>query len=303
MLSPSMMYSLRTTNLLDVPPPAIDVISSMQLAPVPQVYYKKTAFKKHTSTHVDHTASWRTDVVVSMKRMEFKHDDPDYVTVNGIINKVSTTNISTSVEKITEIVKTRKTDEFRLRVVTLLFNRGVSMPFYSKLIANVFELMHVQVPEIREDLCYSCSLDTFSKMFEQSDTVTCPALDDLDYDEKLCKWVKSREIRRGFGMFVTELHVRGLVDEDVIVGAIKYATEELTETVRKHSDKMLSETVDQLVTLLFETCKIIVTRFGKEHPIVKILVDYSKQLCSIPKTDTPSMGMRSRFKLEDIQKF
>jgi hypothetical protein len=103
-------------------------------------------------------------------------------------------------------------------------------------------------------------------------------------------------------MFVTELHVRGLVDNEVIVEAIKVATDELEETVRKHNDKIMSETIDQLVTLLFETCKIINTRFGKDHPTVKMITAYSKKLCDIPRADTPCMGMRSRFKLEDIQK-
>lgn len=302
MITPSEIYALRTTNLIPVLPQVLDVIASMQLAPVAPVYPKKSTFKKHGPAS-DKAATWRSDVLISMKKMQFKHDDPDYNTILGITNKVSTASLSTAIETISEILTKRKEeDDFRLRIVSMLFNRGVSMPFYSKLMANVFELLYSKIPEIRDDLQFSCSIDCFHKMFEHSETVTSPSFDDPDYDEKLCKWVKSREVRRGFGMFVTELHVRGLVDEDVIAGAIKIATDELEDTVRKHNDKTMAETVDQLVTLLFETFKIINTRFGKEHPIVKMLVDYSKKLCEIPRSDTPCMGMRSRFKLEDIQK-
>ncbi len=294
-------------NLLAIPSQVMDIISSMQLAPVAQAYPNKSKFKKSyiPAMSADRVSTWRNEVLISMKKMEFKHDDPDYNIVVGITNKVSSASLSASVCRIVDILKSRLEDEFRLRIVTLLFDRGVSMPFYSKLVANMFELIHVQIPAIRDDLQFSCSLESFNKMFEQSETITCPSTSDPEYADKLCKWTKKKDVRRGFGMFVTELHMRGLVDEDVIVNAMKMATDELEETVRKPADKTLSETVDQLVTLLFETCKIIVTRYGKEHPIVRLLVERSKYILSIPKLESPCLGMRSKFKLEDInvQKF
>jgi hypothetical protein len=301
-MTPTDIYALRTTNLLPVPEQVLDMISSMQLVPVAPVYPKKSAYKKHTVTS-EKASSWRSDVIVSFKKTHFKHEDPDYNVILGITNKVSSSSLSSSIETISEILMKRKEEQdFRLRIVTMLFNRGVSMPFYSKLMANMFELLHSKFSEILDDLQYSCSIDCFHKMFEHSETLTSPSFDDPDYDDKLCKWVKSRELRRGFGMFVTELHVRGLVDNEVIVEAIKVATDELEDTVRKHNDKTMSETVDQLITLLFETCKILKTRFGKDHPTIKLITDYSKKLCEIPRSETPCLGMRSRFKLDDIQK-
>ncbi len=301
-MTPTDIYALRTTNLIPLPLQVVDMIASMQLVPVAPVYPKKATYKKHAVTS-DRAGTWRSDVIVSSKKSHFKHEDPDYNVILGITNKVSSSSLSTSVEKIVEILTKRKEEQdFRLRIVTMLFNRGVSMPFHSKLMANMFELLHSKFPEIREDLHYSCSIECFHTLFEQSETVVCPSFEDADYDEKLCNWVKSREIRRGFGMFVTELHVRGLVDNEVILEAIKIATDELEDTVKKHNDKTMAETVDQLITLLFETCKILNTRSGKDHPTIKLITDYSKKLCDIPRTETPCMGMRSRFKLEDIQK-
>lgn len=305
MITPTDIYSLRETNLMDVPPNVLDIISSMQLAPVAQVIFKKVGHKKwdkhHHAPPADKT-SWRNEVVTSMKKLEFKDGDVDYETIVGITNKVAGSTLSASASTIVEILKKRNDNVFRLRVVTLMFDRGVSMPFFSKLVANMFELINAQVPEIREDLQFSCSPDSFTKMFDQSKTVTHPDFADPEYEEKLCVWSKHKELRRGFGMFVTELHIRGLVDEDIIVGAIKMAIDELDEIILKPAEKALIETVDQLVTLLFETCKIIITRYGKEHPLVKMLVDYSKKTVAVPKTDTTCMNMRSRFKLEDIQK-
>lgn len=307
MITPADIYSLRTTNLLDVPEQVMDMITSMQLAPVAQMFFKKIGFKKgndrgHRGVPTDKT-SWRNDVVISMKRSEFKDGDVDYETIVGISNKVAASTLSTSVSTIIEILKKRSDDNvFRLRVVSFLFDRGVSMPFFSKLIANMFELINVQIPEIREDLQFSCSIDSFTKMFDQTTIVTHPDFADPEYEEKLCLWSKRKEIRRGFGMFVTELHIRGLVDEDIIVGAIKMAIDEVNEIIQKPAEKALIETVDQLITLLFETCKIINTRYGKDHPTVILLKEYSRKITALSKTETPCMNMRSRFKLEDVQK-
>lgn len=306
MITPTELYSLRNTTLLDVPANVLDIIASMQLAPVAQVFFKKMGYKKpdkhhHTVVPLD-KQSWRNDVVTSMKKLEFKDGDVDYELIIGITNKVAGSTLSASVSTIIDILKKRNDNVFRLRVVSLLFDRGVSMPFFSKLIANMFELINVQITEIREDLQFSCSIDSFTNMFDQSKTVTHPNTTDPDYEDKLCIWSKKKEVRRGFGMFVTELHIRGLVDEDVILGAIKMATDELDDLLHKPTEKALVETVDQLVTLLYETCKIIITRYGKDHSLVKLLFAYSKKTTAMPKADTPCMNMRSRFKLEDLQK-
>lgn len=303
MMTPEVIYSMRNMNLLAVPAAVLDIIGSMQLAPVAQVFPKKPGFKKPNYVPSEKAGSWRSDAIVMMKKMEFKKDDPDFEVIVGITNKVSAASLSESANKVIDILKKRADDQvFRLRIVTLLFDRGVSMPFYSKLVANMFELINVQVPVIRDDLQFSCSLESFNKMFDQSETIMCPSSEDADYEDKLCKWAKMKEIRRGFGMFITELHIRNLVDESVILGAMNMAADELEESVRKPVDKTLSESVDQLVTLLYETCKIVITRYGKEHPIVKLLMDRSKHILSIPKAEAPCMGMRSKFKLEDIQK-
>ena len=297
MMTPSEIYTLRTTNLLALPALVQDIIATMQLTPVAQIYSKKSTFKKPTAGA---SASWRAEALTTMK---IKHDDPDFESVVGITNKVAGATVVKRANEIFEIIKKRADDQvFRLRIVALLFDRGVSMPFYSKLVAKMFEILHSNLPIIKEDLQFSCSIDIFEKMFDQSETVVCPLPSDPEYHDNLCKWMKKKEIRRGFGMFVTELHIRGLVDDDVIVTAIRSASLELEEMVRKPTDKSVAESVDQLVTLLYETCKVITTRYGKEHPIVKMMTTRSTELRAIPKLDAPCLTMRSRFKLEDINK-
>jgi hypothetical protein len=300
-LTPTDIFALRTTNLLTVPQVVHDVIATMQLAPVAQVFTKKLGYKKPTAATAN---SWRTAALATFtfkKTAERVHDDPDYESVVGIINKVATSTVVLQSGEVLALLDKRKDDQiFRLRVVSLLFNRGVSMPFYSKLMASMFELIHAKLPIVKEDLQFSCSLEIFEKMFDQGGVAVCPSASDTEYEDKLCEWFKKKELRRGFGMFITELHVRGLVEEDVILPAITNTIEELEETIRKPTEKALSENVDQLTTFLYESTKIMMGRFGKTHPIVKTVSEKAGALYKIPKTDTPCLGMRSRFKLDDI---
>jgi len=303
-MNPSDIYALRTANLLTLPATIRDIIATMQVMPVAHTYAKKpTTFRKPPSIAAAGSSalSWRQNALVEMKKMVLRTDDPDYETIVGISNKVATSTIGTAAASILALLQKRD-EMFRLRVVSLLFNRGVSMPFFSKLMANLFEILLKDVPLIKEDLQFSCSIDIFHKMFDQTETIVYPSSADPAYDDKICQWMKRKEIRRGFGMFVTELHLRGLVDEDVIVPAMTNALDELVETVRKPTDKSLIESADQLTTFLFDSVKALVTRFGKTHPIVKLVTAKAKELYAIPKTDTPCLGMRSRFKLDDVSK-
>lgn len=299
MITPSELYALRTMNLLPIPATVMDTIASMQLVPVAQVYSKKPAgYKKPFIA----SSSWRSEALIALTKTEFKSkDDPEFDTVRGIMNKIVASTVGRGTAEILEIIKKRD-QMFRLRIVALLFDRGVSMPFFSKLIANVFDILFKDLPVLKDDLQFSCSAEAFDKMFDQSTTLVCPSSSEPDYNDKLCKFMKMKELRRGFAMFVTELHIRGLVDEEVISHSVKAASDDLSSLVANADDKALVENVDQMVTLLFETCKVISTRYGKEHIIVKMIQQKAREIVAMPKTNTPCLGMRSRFKLEDTIK-
>jgi hypothetical protein len=299
MMTPSELYALRTTNLLPIPAAVMDTIASMQLVPVAQVYSKKpTGYKKPFIV----SSSWRSEALITLTKTEFKSkDDPDYSIIKGITNKIASSTIGKGAAEILEIIKKRD-QMFRLRIVALMFDRGVSMPFFSKLIANVFDILFKDLPALKDDLQFSCSAEAFDKMFDHNTTLVCPSSEEPDYEDKLCKFMKMKELRRGFAMFVTELHIRGLVDEDVISHTVKNTIEDLASLIVKPDDKMIIENVDQMVTLLFETCKVISTRYGKEHIIVKLIQQKAREIVAIPKTTTTCLGMRSRFKLEDTAK-
>jgi hypothetical protein len=298
-LTPLNMYALRNTNLRSIPQCVQDIISTMQLAPVSQIFKKKLLSNKPRPDR----GNWRHAAFVQLKATVLKKDDPDYETVLGLTNKVSVSTVSSVAKSISDTITRREDDDiFRLRVVNLLFSRGVSMQFFSKLMANLFELIHVSHPQVKEDLQASCSTTTFNEMFDMSSTVVYPSVDDPKYDDKLCEWMKKREIRKGFGMFATELHLRGLVDEETILSAIKSSLMEIEESIRLTNDKIVIESVDQLATLMFESYKVLLSRFGKTHAICKLISTKTTELCASDKTQTPCLSMRSRFKLGDISK-
>ena len=176
------------------------------------------------------------------------------------------------------------------------------MPFFSKMMANIFELVHIAHPKIKEDLGASCSVATFNAMFDMSTTIVFPASGSPHYDDAVCEWNKKREIRRGYGIFTTELHLRGLVDEETIHTAISTSMTELRESISLPTEKVVSESVDQIVTFMFETLKVLLSRFGKTHTICQLIASQAKAVYVMPKDATPCLCMRSRFKLDDITK-
>jgi hypothetical protein len=301
-LTPQDMYAFRTMTLLSVPKTVMDVIGSMQLAPVSQTYVKKTGNFKKIGAKADRDPAWRRAAFLQLKVTEFKKDDPDYEACVSIVNKVAMSTIGDQTAIIRSIVEKRD-EMFRIRVVNLLFNQGVSMPFFSKMMANMFELLHSGVPAIKEDLHENCSVEVFEKMFNLDETVVFPSVDDPKFDDLVVAWNKKKELRRGFGLFTTELHLRGLVDEPVILSAINTTLSDLDEMIATPAlDKHIAESADQLVTFLFDASKALVGRFGKTHLIHQTISKRAKEIYATPKTATPCLGMRSRFKLDDLSK-
>jgi len=296
-MTPAFIYSLKMTNLLTLPKTVQDVISTMQVTPVLLPYVKNQNSKKfmqNKRTIADTEDNWRREVLVELKATIWNKDDPDYEGIIGHVNKVVVSNLSEKVNAIYDILKKRQDDKmFRMRAVNLMFDRGVSMPFYAKVMADMFEKLVERFPDVRDDLQVYCSICTFNSMFDQTKTIAFPDVSDAEFEDKVCHWNKQKEIRRGFGIFATELHIRGLVSEDLIHDALVSAMSDLEENVRKPANRLLSESIDQVVTFMFEVSKLLGTENG-------VIVNEAKKIAAIPRTESPSLGMRSRFKLEDL---
>jgi hypothetical protein len=291
-MNSTLLYSFRSAVHLSIPPIVLDMISAMQLAPVAPIYIKKPK-KFAVQRRNPQDDSWRRDIITELKATIRLKDDPDYEVIIGIVNKVVASNLKDKTKTIAETISKRD-ETFRMRVVNFIFDRGVSMPFYAKLLADMFAQLCEAVPAVHDDLQIYCSLDTFNKMFDQTKTISFPDLTTMakqQFEDELCIWHKQKELRRGFGVFASELHTRGLISETLLHEAVGTVISDFEENIRKPKNEVVSESVDQVVTLLSEMSKL----FGKDS----FISDKAKQILAISKTDTPCLGMRSRFKLED----
>jgi hypothetical protein len=313
MNTPEMMYEMRSTiTKLGLTEAMLAIIADMQLIPVAPVYNRRppagprrrfggggggaAAAACGGAGAAETEETWRRSAIVAIRRAPRVKDDADYEKITGLVNKVVASTVEDKAKAIHEIVKTRADDPtFRIRILNFIFDRGVSMPFFAQVLADLIAALCKRLPEMVDDLAVYCSVDTFEAMFQEA-TIIFPKKSDLlpegvTYEDKICAWNKQRELRRGFGLLALELYSRDLVSEEMISGAIATATEDLEDNVRRPKDAVVIERVDQSITFIGELVKFI----G-----VRVIKDKLVRLLAIPKADTPCLGMRSRFKLEDI---
>jgi len=295
LLSTSIMYSFKNKNLLDLPAGVMAAISAMQVSPVAPVFIRKpnTGARKPIKKTAENDDNWRREFIADLKAKPRDKDDPDYEKIIGLINKVVSSTLIEKTKTIAETIGKRTDDHgFRMRVVNFVFDRGVSMPFYAKLLADMLVLLSNEISAVHEDLQIYCSLDTFNKMFDQSKTIAFPDSSQPDFEDKVCSWNKQKELKRGFGVFAAELHTRKLIPDSLLHEAAGVVLSDLEENIRKPKNETISESVDQTVTFMVEMSKL----FGKE---TMLLSDKAKEILAIPRPETTCLSMRSRFKLED----
>jgi len=130
----------------------------------------------------------------------------------------------------------------------------------------------------------------FDKLYDTGNVTMIPASSDPGYEEAVVAWTKQKEKKRGFAVYLGELYSRGLVPEDTMMTIVKTIVDDLRETAKMPKTGPNEEHVDALVRFLFAVA-------GK----VPIAADV-KTILAIPKAETPSLTMKSRFKLEDALK-
>lgn len=289
LLNPDIMYSLRFCNLLKLPSTVRDAIVSMHLAPVAPVFIRKPNFKKFKK-NAETDENWRRELLADLKATIRNKDDPDYEAIIGIVNRVVASNVHEKAASVLEIVEKRSDDKFRMRAVNLMFDRGVSAPFYAKVMADLFEKLSETNSHIRDDLQVYCSMDTFIRLFDDATLITFPESTDPDFDDKVCLCMKQKERRRGFAIFTTELYLRGLVPDTLINDALSSVIFDLEHNIKKPNNKILSESIDGIVTFMTEISKLT------DIPIIR---EEAEKILTIPKAECHNLGMRSRFRLED----
>jgi hypothetical protein len=247
----------------------------------------KPAFRRNLRPKRQEDDNWRNSALVNAVRKVREKDDPDYSEIVSNANKLSKSNYTKLMTDFLERIKKRDA-LFRLRVTTLLFDFGVKSTFFAPMMADAYKDIVAAHPDALQDLATQTAM--FDTLYDTATIVVVPHSADPGYDEAILAWTKQKEIKRGFAAFVAELYSRGLVPEETMMGFLKTVFDELRESVRAAKTPANEEHVDALVRFLFAVATKVPIRAG------------TKEILSIPKTETPSLTFKSRFKLEDANK-
>jgi hypothetical protein len=238
-------------------------------------------------THGPAETNWREAALVDAVRKVREKDDADYDEISAAMNKLSKANYT---KLMTEVLArlTKRDEAFRLRVTTLLFDRGVRQTFFATLMADAYKDIAAAHPEALQDLAIQTSM--FDRLYDMDNVTLVPSSTDPGYNDAIIAWTKQKEIKRGFAVYVSELYSRGLVPEDTMAGFLKTVLDELTTSIRSAKTTANEEHVDALARFL----AAVAPKVALKGAIGAVL--------ALPRAECPSLSMKSRFKLEDAAK-
>ena len=232
--------------------------------------------------------NWRSNVLVEVARKVRDKDDPDYDEINACINKLS----KQTYEKLMTIVREKlaaRDPMFRLRVTTLLFDRGIKQNFYAPMLADAYRDIVQSHADASQDLVTQIGM--FDTLYDTAAVVIVPPSTDPTFNDMIIAWTKQKEMKRGFAVYAAELHSRGLLPHGTMETMVQQVVDDLKDSIRLPKTPQSEEHVDHLVRFL--------AAIASKVSCVKTLV---KGILFQPRTETPSLCMKSRFKLEDTQK-
>jgi hypothetical protein len=279
------IYAARALPRPSLPEEVTLLISKLKISFKPMFRRAFVARNRNSSSAA--APDWREAAMADVVRKVREKDDADYDEVSAAMNKLSKTNYTKLMTDVLERLKKRDA-LFRLRVTTLLFDRGVRQTFFATMMADAYKDIAAANPEALQDLAIQTSM--FEKLYDTENVTIVPASTDAGYDDAIIAWTKQKETKRGFAVYVSELYSRGLVPEDTMMGFLKTVMEDLALSIRTPKTSASEEHVDALVRFLFA----VATKMPLRALIAPIL--------AVPKAETPSLNMKSRFKLDDAAK-
>jgi hypothetical protein len=270
-----------------------DNIAKLRITPVAFKPYRPPARAPYRAKPAE---NWRENALVEAVRRVKERDDPEYDEVFGSLNKIAPRTLDKMSEKVITNIKKRD-DIFRLRVTTLLFDMAISQSGYAILMADCAKKLVSEIPDIREDLL--AQTEMFPKLYNMTETLTYPSSEEAGYADKVVEWMKLKDKRRGYAKFVTQLFVRELVEEKTVGECLTHVSSDLTGMAKQPKSDQSEENTTQYVDFLFETAKILPDTAKDLRMLMKTFIE---SVLSIPRSELPSLNMRSRFKIEDALK-
>ena len=294
-LTVSQVYSVRFGVKLPLPGLVQDNIAKLRIT---AAAYKPVRHppKHHKNHNKYESENWRIRSIAGYVSRIKDNDDPDYHSIFAMLNKLSASNLLQLSKEATEIISKRD-QEFRLRISTLLFNKAISESMFASLMADFAVKVNESNSELREDLILQASM--FPKLYDINTTLTYPSSSEVDYDDKVILWMKQKDKRRGYAKFLTQLFIRDLITEELMVSSVENVISELKSIAKQPRTEQTDENTTQFVDFLFESAKLLPVKAVAIRNLMKTSLT---EFLAIPRPDVPSLGMRSRFRLEDALK-
>jgi hypothetical protein len=294
MLTVSQVYSVRFGTRLSLSNVIQDNIAKLRITPA--AYKSVRVAARYNPRRNPMAENWRESAITDCVRRVKEYDDPDYSEIFSIFNKLAPATLEKLCKDVVEILNSRD-QPFRLRIVTLLFNKAINEFVFANVMALCAKHLAADVPDIKEDL--KVQIDMFPKLYNMTETLVFPVSGEEDYDNKIVKWMKQKDIRRGYAKFMTQLFSHDLISEDVIHVSLSQVIEDLNEVAVQPKTPQTEENTTHFVDFLYESGAVLPK--GATN-IRNLLKDSLTKFLAIPRPELPSLCMRSRFKAEDALK-
>lgn len=278
------IYAARALPRAELAAAIAETISRLKLSFKP-VYRKPYVAPRRK----EEAPNWRETALVDVVRKVREKDDADYDAVSSAINKLSKANYAKLSGEVLALLAKRD-GLFRLRVTTLLFDRGIRQPFFAPILADLYADLSKANADVAGDL--SIQLQMVDVLYDTGNVTMIPSADDPGYDEAVIAWTKQKELKRGFAVYLAELYSRTLVSQETMTTYVSGVLDDLRESIKTPKSKVKEEHVDALVRFVFAVA-------GKVDIRERI-----REILALPKPETPNLTMKSRFSLEDsLKKF
>lgn len=290
------VYSVRFGNKLPLPKIVQEYIAKLRITPAPYKpvrVFKRNHHKHHNNVNAQDWDRIRETAIEDYVRKIKQQDDKEYAEIFRILNKVAPSNVEQLAAEAIDLIQKRDND-FRLRISILLFDKAITQPAFSGVMAECARFLNMAIPEIADDL--QIQITMFPRLYNMNETITIPESTDPTYDDKIIAWTKQKDKRRGYAKFMMELFIKELIKEEVVKQSLDSVLAELDQTAKQPKTPLTEENVSQFVTFIFETSKIV------KGDLKQSLADSTQKILAIPKAELPSLNMRSKFKLEDALK-
>jgi len=207
------LYSLRAN-----PRPALSdairtIISTLKISFKPS--FRRQVIRRAPA---EEASNWRELALLAVHRKVREKDDADYDAVNAFLNKLTKQTYDKMMVSIMEKLDSRDS-MFRLRVTTLLFDRGIQQTFYAPLMADAYKDIASAYPDARQDLMVQVMM--FDTLYADTNVTIVPHHTDPGYTDAIIAWTKQKEKKRTFAVYVAELFARSLLPSEVMSAFVR----------------------------------------------------------------------------------